>query len=200
MKKLLFVTFLLFACLPFVKAQDEGEQQEEKKWESMTPQSTFIPRNIVKEKTPIAYMPYREADVFWSRIIWRRIDCREKMNYPLYFPTTELEDQKSLGQTLLDGLRSGAVQAYSDEEMKNMMTLEEVLQRFDASDKVETREKIDGSGDTTIVIKGAINWEEIREFDIKEQWYFDRHYSQLFVRIIGLCPVRVYKKEMSFSS
>ena len=198
MKKLLLISILLFSSLFVAKAQDD-EGSEKVEWERMTPRSTFIPRTIIKDKKPIEYMPYREADVAWSRIVWRIIDCREKMNYALYYPTISLDYRKSLVQTLYNGILSGAVQAYNtdDDEFKVTMTPEEVLSRFDASDRVVTQEKIDGSGDTTIVIRGEIHWEEVREFIVKEEWYFDRHYSQLFVRIVGICPVRIYNKELN---
>jgi gliding motility associated protien GldN len=176
------------------------EEEQEKKWERMKPMATLFPRTIVKEKEPIEYMPTNEDNITRSKIVWRIIDCREKMNFPLYYPTILLDSRKSLVQTLYEGIQSGAVQAYDDEEFITLLTPTEVLGRFDASDRMVTREKIDGNGDTTYLIKGEIHWEEVREFIVKERWYFDRHYSQLFVRIIGICPTRVYNKELNLSS
>ena len=37
---------------------------------------------VTKEKEVIPYDFIREADVFWSKRIWRSIDVREKMNLP----------------------------------------------------------------------------------------------------------------------
>lgn len=200
MKNLLFIIILLFSCSTFVKAQEE--EQGERKWERMEPQSTFIPRTIVKEKEPIPYMPVREADVVWSKIIWRIIDCREKMNFPLYYPTVEIDNRRSLIQALVDGIQSGEIQAYGtdNEDFTSKLTPSEVIARFDAGDIVRKQEKITGDGDTTIVIKGQINWEEVREFLVKEEHYFDRHYSQKFIRIVGICPIRVYNKTLNLAN
>ena len=41
-------------------------------------------RQHIKEKKPIPYEPIREADIMWSKLVWRMIDLREKMNQPFY--------------------------------------------------------------------------------------------------------------------
>ena len=47
-------------------------------------------------------------------------------------------------------------------------------------------------GEVTYVRTGtSIPLEEITRLLVKEKWYFDRRYSTMKVRIIGLCPVRV---------
>lgn len=195
MKKLLLIAVLLLSGVAFVNAQEE----EEKQWERMEPQATFLPLTIVKEKEPIEYMPLAEENIAWGRYIWRTIDCREKMNYPLYYPTDQLDYRKSLIQTLIGGINSGAVQAYDDEEFKTSLTATEVMSRLGAADRTVTQERLDGEGDTTFVIKGEVNWGEVREFLVKEMWYFDKHYSQVFVRIIGICPIRIFNKTLNLA-
>ena len=48
--------------------------------------STHIPT-----KRLIPYEHVREADVIWSKRIWRTIDLREKINRPLYYPLDEFD-------------------------------------------------------------------------------------------------------------
>ena len=38
------------------------------------------------ERDLVRLSPLREADVMWSRKIWREIDLRQKMNHPFYYP------------------------------------------------------------------------------------------------------------------
>jgi len=45
-----------------------------------------------KEREIIPYDYIREADVFWSKRIWRTIDTREKMNLPFRYPQMPLID------------------------------------------------------------------------------------------------------------
>ena len=41
----------------------------------------YIPENAPTRKV-IPYAPLREADVMWTKRIWRTIDLREKVNHP----------------------------------------------------------------------------------------------------------------------
>ena len=40
----------------------------------------------IPTKRVVQYAHLREADVMWSKRVWRTIDLREKMNHPLYYP------------------------------------------------------------------------------------------------------------------
>ncbi|MNJ82687.1 hypothetical protein D3C87_00910 [compost metagenome] len=45
----------------------------------------YVKENILTKKT-IPYENVREADVVWSKRVWREIDLREKINHSLYYP------------------------------------------------------------------------------------------------------------------
>jgi gliding motility associated protien GldN len=154
---------------------------------------------IMKDKDPIPYPSLREADIFWSRRVWRVIDLRERLNYPLYYPTEVLQSRKSLTQALVAAVQNGSIKAYDtdSDEFISELTVTDLRARLDAADKVSVRQKMDGSGDTTVTIRGEVSWSEVQELLVKEVWYFDKHHSQLYVRIIGICPVRVYVKELN---
>ncbi|MDR3329064.1 MAG: gliding motility protein GldN [Prevotellaceae bacterium] len=160
----------------------------------------LLSKKSVTLRDPVPYPIVREADIVWSKRIWRTVDLREKVNLPLFYPTDELMLRRSLVQTLVDAIRNEDIRAFDpdeDDEFTTLLPASELSKRFDAVDKQMSREKLDGSGDTTITIRGKYNWEEVRELLVKEDWFFDKHYSRLMVRVVGICPIRVYKKVLN---
>jgi gliding motility associated protien GldN len=157
-------------------------------------------RQVITTRDPMVYPYIREEDIIWSKRIWRTVDLREKLNFSLYYPTDVMALRRSLVQTLVDAIRSGEIRAFDPtdgDEFTMLLSPEDLSSRFDAVDKKERRSKMDGSGDTTIIIPGEYNWSEVRELLIKEDWFFDKHYSKMMVRIVGICPIKVYKKQLN---
>ncbi len=155
-------------------------------------------RSDISKMKP-APLPYvREADVMWSKKIWRIIDLREKMNQVLYFPTTDMDGRKSLINLLLDGIESKAITAYDarmDDEFTVPMTYEQVREVFGAINRTRRVRNPDTGEYEEVPIKGQIHSDEVRQIMVKEEWYFDKQTSSLNVRIIGLCPIREYYRE-----
>jgi gliding motility associated protien GldN len=120
------------------------------------------------------------------------------LNYPLYYPTEVVQARKSFVQALVAAIQAGTIKAYDtdSDEFTAELSPEALRSRFEATDRTEIRQKMDGSGDTTVTIRGEFNWGEVKELLVKEDWFFDKHHSQMDVRIIGICPVRVYTKEI----
>lgn len=81
----------------------------------------------VKEHYPtrkvIPYTHLREADVMWSKRIWRKLDLREKINQPLYFPIDRIKDRRSLTQVIMEAVREGSLTAYSASDDEFTLTL-----------------------------------------------------------------------------
>ncbi|MGM0376251.1 MAG: gliding motility protein GldN [Bacteroidota bacterium] len=151
----------------------------------------------VENRRPVPYPSIREADVLWAKKVWRIIDLREKKNLPLYYPTTPMDDRFSLIDLLLEGIKNGEVTAYSadtEDEFKNTMSYDDVMSSMGAETRVEEIEQEDGTIEEREVTRGA-QTREVKQVMIKEMWYFDRNYSRLDVRILGLCPIREYTDE-----
>ena len=58
-------------------------------------------KSTTKERKPAPLPAVREADVVWSRTVWRLIDLREKANQQFYFPTREIQGRKNLILSLI---------------------------------------------------------------------------------------------------
>jgi gliding motility associated protien GldN len=164
-----------------------------------------IPNNQYKDRKPVPYAPLREADVMWSKRVWRVIDLREKINHPLYYPTSPILDRRSLFDVIKDGVRAGKLIAFNnpalDDQFKVEMTLAEVealLIQWDSTNEVE--DPINPGVMIKAPIKNEITTDKVWKYWIKEDWFFDRQRSVMDVRIIGLCPLVEKKTESGEST
>lgn len=145
-------------------------------------------KHHISQKKYIPYVHVREADVMWSKTIWRIIDLREKMNLPLYYPTTRMEGRRSLVQVIYDALELGDVQAYdatTNDSFERRLTKEEFRRALGAG----VDSLYDEEGNVVITYSDA-HLEQIQRLLLKEVWWFDRRYGRMDVRIIAVCPIR----------
>ena len=146
-------------------------------------------------KRPVPYRTLREADIMWEKTIWQIIDTREKMNHPFYYPLEDKDDRKSLISLLIYGIDNEGLTAYSDDEFKELMTRDEVYDKFGALPDTQQVANPNTGVLEQRVIPGEIRYYEVEKYEIKEKWYFDKQHSTMRVRILGICPVRKYMDE-----
>lgn len=164
------------------------------KTNAQTLNSAYKKTDILQKK-PMKIPSVREADIFWSRKIWRVIDLREKMNLPLYYPTVEIDGRMNLISLLLDGVETGQITPYDasmDDDFKVPMSFAQVKESFGAEATQEEKIDFDTGERTTVTVQGEMRPNEIMQYMVKEEWYFDKQTSTLNVRILGICPIREY--------
>lgn len=189
MKRLALLTIGVAAL---VAAQSSRAQ--DKKKESLVNDGIYVTETI-PQRQPVPYPYLREADIIWRKRIWRTIDLREKMNHPLFYPTVRMQDRVSFVQRLVDAIKYNEITAYDpdvDDEFTTLLSYDQVVQNFEAADRTETQVSPITGRDTVITIKGEFRWQEVKELQVKEEWFFDKQHSTMQVRIIGICPIRVY--------
>ncbi|MEN8116817.1 MAG: gliding motility protein GldN [Bacteroidota bacterium] len=155
-------------------------------------------QNDVYAKKPMPLVTVRESDVLWSKKLWRIIDLREKINIPLYYPTQEMENKVNLINLLLQGIENGQITPYDatqDDDFKIPMTYAQVKEIFGAQVTMQEKINFDTGEREMVEVAGEIRPNEIKQYMLKEEWYFDKQTSTLNVRIIGICPVREYVRE-----
>lgn len=148
----------------------------------------------IKEKLPIPYSHLREADVMWSKKIWRNIDLRKKMNHPLYFPTTPIGDRASLVHIILAEIKSGTANAYDADvpgasDMTVKITQADIDRKMGASTDTISIETAPGIFSDQVIIEEQ-SPEDVKEIQVVEEWFFDKKHSRMDVRIIGLMLIR----------
>jgi gliding motility associated protien GldN len=155
-------------------------------------------RTDLSNRKPTSLPFVREADVMWRKKVWRIIDLREKMNQPMYFPTKEVDKRFNLVNLLIEGIKNGKLTAYdakNDDEFKVPMTFEQVKEAFGATTRTQKVRDVDTGELKEKVVSGEIRSEEVKQFMIKEEWYFDKQSSTMNVRVIGICPIQEFYRE-----
>jgi gliding motility associated protien GldN len=130
----------------------------------------------------------------WSKRIWRVIDLREKMNLSLYYPDEPTQCLQSLFDVLKCALLEKELQAFAnpifDDEFRTPMTRQEVQEMLVSWDSLNETEDVNNPGTyLRIPLKKEIRSSNIRQYWIKEDWYFDRQRSVMESRIVGICPL-----------
>ncbi len=160
------------------------------------PLDGIVERKTIVEKEVLPWEPVRESDVMWSLRVWRVIDVREKMNLHFIYP------EANFFTLLMKGIRDSSATA------KPLMAYKGDNDKFQYKFTPEEVKTIGGSQPDTIetvdpityetkykVIEKKLNPEDIKRYRIKEDWFFDRQYSTLKVRILGIAPLQELKNE-----
>jgi len=181
MKRIILFSVVILLTSFASNAQDRKESLE---------RDGFYTRETTPARVPIPYQFVRESDVLWSKRVWRIIDLRQKMNYPLYYPTEPMQDRESLVQRLVRAIKYNEINAYDpiDDEFTTRLSYEQVVKQLGAEDKEGTQ--LDENGqEVKVTVKGQIRWGDVKELLVKEDWFFDKQRSVMEVRIIGICPI-----------
>ena len=140
----------------------------------------------INERVIIPYDHIREADVFWSKRIWRVIDVREKMNLPFKYPKLYLVN------ILRDNAIEGSITVYDaiDDEFTSPLTPSDVAKMgVGEPDTIMVLDPVTMQ-ETQKITKPEFDPNKITKFRLKEDWIFDEETSTLVVRIIGIAPIQ----------
>lgn len=200
--KYLFVVFL-FSGLVSLSAQNQTPTPTT----SLTPGNvslaapgaSFVPptdiykrENIIPTKKPVPYSYIREADVMWAKDVWRIIDLRQRMNYPLRYPETDpIENRFSLYLLLMEGIKEGSITPYeSNNNWNNPFQTRTTKDQI--YDKIGAFEL--WNDDSTAIEFSDVKGTYVIQFFVREKWYFDKQHSEMRVRIVALAPVLLMPK------
>jgi gliding motility associated protien GldN len=128
----------------------------------------------------------RESDVFWKKELWRVIDTREKLNLPFTYPKNPLIN------ILMEAVKSGEVPVFgaNDDEFKTPIDPKDALAMTgSSSDTVYVPDAMNPDVLIPTVITKDFNYENVKQFRLKEVWYFNKQTSTLQVTILGIAPI-----------
>ena len=184
MKKIIIILTVSIFFAPFAKAQVSDVLD-----------GVYVKEHVPARK-PIPYHHLREADMMWSKKMWRMLDLREKINHPLYFPTTKMDDRYSLIDLILYGVAQEGLVVYDvdDDEFTTPMTAAQIDVKFDVRADTTYVDDPETGETKPVIVQHDRTTSEVKRLLLKEVWYFDKQRAMLEVRIVGLCPIRMYEK------
>jgi gliding motility associated protien GldN len=156
------------------------------------PRDGVYDRSANMQVQPIPYPYLREADIIWTRRIWRVLDMREKMNETFYFPEKPQNNWKSFMQIIMDGLKEGTITAYSalSDQFLVPNTYKELMDQLQSTQKLTLKRPYEPYDEYDTTITKTFEAVDVKVLRIKEDFYFDRQRSVMEVRILGICPVK----------
>lgn len=142
---------------------------------------------------PLDYEFLRKDDALFSEKVWRELDLREKMNQSFRYEGKENDGDQQFMTILLKAVLAGKVMVFDDDRFTKPLMISEIQQRLGGGGN-DTTNVTDINDPSKIVEKvitpKVFNVQDIQKIRLKEQWVFDREASRMFVRIIGICPVK----------
>ena len=136
----------------------------------------------------------READVMWKKTVWREIDFRQKMNQGFYYPIVSHQNWRNFITVILDAMKEGKLTAYNDEptgELLNPVSYNQIMSKQTDTVPRTFRRPYPPFEEYDTIIISQFDPSQVKRCRIKEEWYFDKQKSQLMVKIIAICPVKM---------
>lgn len=152
------------------------------------------------KQRPMPYPFLRENDVVWSRTLWKTIDMNEAFNQFMYFPidTFRCDNRKSLAYVLWDGVVSGRVPIFEDDDLKIPIDNELFVTRYIKADTIMLEIGYDDDDNElyeTIIRPREFDAAEFYQYSLREVWFVGKQDTRQDSRRIALAPVKpTYRK------
>ena len=158
-----------------------------------------VERNLVKERTPLAYEHIREDDAVYRQRLWREIDVHEKMNLPFVYKADGDNGNQRFVIILLNAIKSGEITAFNadDDRFTTPLPFGAIARKLVGD--VQTIQVPDWAKDPTgatlkdSTITPEFDPNAVEKFWIKEDVIFDKESSRLHTRILGIAPMMTIK-------
>ena len=150
-------------------------------------------KSFINERTPLPYEHLRWDDALFSEKVWRELDLHEKMNQPFRYEAEDDNGSQMFFNILMSAIKNDSVVAFADDRFTTPLGTQEMgnLTAGGPLDTTAVKDVNDPSKTVKYVVtQESFDPKSVMKLRIKEEWVFDREASRLFVRILGIAPVK----------
>jgi gliding motility associated protien GldN len=149
-------------------------------------------KSSLTARTPLPYEHLRWDDALFAEKVWRELDLREKMNQTFRYDATDDNGSQLFINMLLKAVNTGEVTAFADDRFTTPMTLADISQLTVGSTDTVARYDVKDINKIVeyVVTRASFDAKSVVKLRIKEEWVFDRESSRMFVRILGIAPLK----------
>lgn len=182
-----------YGNIPIEKDTTSGSYNGSVRHPSLRNDNAFI-KNGVLERTPLPYEDLRWDDALFAEKVWREIDLREKMNQTFRYEAEDDNGSQMFVDMLLKAIRQDSITAFADDRFSQPLTADEIsgLTSGGAPDTTPVYDPNDiNKVIKYVVTQKSFDPKSIVKIRLKEEWVFDREASRMFVRILGIAPLKM---------
>jgi gliding motility associated protien GldN len=151
-------------------------------------------KSNLNDRVPLPYENLRWDDALFAEKVWRELDLREKLNKPFSYEAEGDNGSQIFVNILLQAVNSGKVTAFdpSDDRFTTPLALSNIAQMTSGSADTVAKTDINDPSKIVsyVVTRTSFDAKSVTKLRIKEEWVFDRESSRMFVRILGIAPLK----------
>lgn len=138
----------------------------------------------------LSYPRVRQEDIAYSVRIWEDVDTRKPGNRNMMYAVNDMGSQ-TLIAIILKAIRSNQLTAFDaqDDRFTTPMTPQQVRDAMGNGLDTAATYDLEGNINGYQVRNRAIDLDSIYTYRLKEDWFYDKNYGRMMVRIIGIAPV-----------
>lgn len=185
-------TYNAYGNIPIRVDSSGGGYNDSVVKKSLRPDAAFD-KDFVTDRTPLPYEHLRWDDALYAQKVWRELDLREKLNQTFRYKAEDDNGDQRFISMLLKAVKSGEVVAFADDRFTTPLSGAEnaAITAGGPQDTVAVRDIDDPNKIVEYVVtQTSFDPESVLKLRIKEEWVFDREASRLFVRILGIAPLK----------
>lgn len=134
-----------------------------------------------------------DADLAYTRDIYRQINLEKPQNSPLYFPEDVVDGKENLFRLMLRLVVEGKIPAYEYLDGREVFTDQYKINIADMLDRFGIY-YTEGKGSTERnpkfqIEEADVPTNQVLNYYIIEKWEFDRRTNRMKTRVVAICPV-----------